>query len=58
MLLNQKHFFPKACISWIQINMLLERNSIDSIAFFSQFCIHKRLSIPKLFHKQGYDPVN
>ena len=21
MLLNQKHFFPKACISWIQINM-------------------------------------
>ena len=21
-LLNQKHFFPKACISWIQINML------------------------------------
>ena len=22
MLLNQKHVFPKACISWIQINML------------------------------------
>ena len=22
MLLNQKYFFPKACISWIQINML------------------------------------
>ena len=21
-LLNQKHFFPKACISWIKINML------------------------------------
>ena len=24
MLLNQKHFFPKAYISWIQINMLIE----------------------------------
>ena len=28
MLLNQEHFFPKACISWIQINMLQNQQHI------------------------------